>query len=165
MAILQEMILDSPLTVLAKSVSFLWQRTENFQHCVITQKEMLHHQTVSSPHLLLEWLTFWHKASAGQSMNDSGGDWHRKNVWRKLHFIWDDALFTVRVPYSANVPTYKQTSWPRVSRVWSLQARLWLSLSIYSVYWFITLACSFWSSWSDLIEDETYLNIPMKNCI
>lgn len=155
------MILDSPLTVLPVIcvLCFDWKL---FRHCVIAQKATLHHQTVSSPHLLPQWLSFWHKAPGGQSMNDSGGDWHGKNVWRKWNFIRDDALFMVRVPHSEHFPGYKQTSWPRVTRGWSSPARLWLSLNIYSVWRSITLACSIGSSWS---EDETYLNTPMKNWI
>ncbi len=47
-----------------------------------------------SPHLLLEWLTFWHKAPSGQSMNDFGGDWHRKNVCDGNEILFEMTLFS-----------------------------------------------------------------------
>lgn len=49
---------------------------------------------------LLEWLTFW------QSTVRAEHEWlwrwltQEECVWRKWNFIWDDALFVVRVPYS-----------------------------------------------------------------
>ncbi len=61
------------------------------QHCVVTQKKMPHH------HLISCWngLPSDTKHRQGrQSMNDFGGDWHRKNVCDGNEILFEMTLFS-----------------------------------------------------------------------
>lgn len=121
---------------------FIQQRTEDLSNIVL----LLRRQRLTiklSRHLFPPGMAYLLTQSTVRAEHEWLWRWltQEECVWRKLNYIWDDALFVVRVPDSE----HKQTkSWPRVTCVWSLQACLLLSVNIYSAYRFFNLACSIW---------------------